>query len=173
MTSKSAAPPGMAAAPIDGRRRAGNRSRMRLLIALSCLALAACSPEPAPTAELDAPAAEAVVPGVSVEFMAPSGNIGCIYTPAGGTAVYQPAQPGAELQCDRSEPEYVRIVMPENAAASVVETDERGCCSGQTIAYGDRWAEGPFTCDVTDAGVTCNSSAGHGFTLARARADVH
>lgn len=104
--------------------------------------------------------------------MAPSGNIGCVYVPAGGTAVYEPAEPGAELQCDRIEPAYVRIVLPENGAARVVETEERGCCTGQTIAYGDRWAEGPYTCDVTETAVACSSSAGHGFALSRAQADV-
>jgi hypothetical protein len=104
--------------------------------------------------------------------MAPSGNIGCVYIPAGGTAVYQPAEPGAELQCDRIEPSYTRIVLPENGAARVVETQERGCCSGETIAYGQRWAEGPYACDVTDAGVACTSTAGHGFTLSRTQADV-
>ncbi len=105
--------------------------------------------------------------------MSPSGNIACVYTPAGGTAVYQTADGRAELQCDRNEPEYLRIVMSEQGAAHVVATDERGCCSGQTIPYGDRWSEGPFTCDITEAGVTCANSQGNGFTLSRSRADVH
>lgn len=104
--------------------------------------------------------------------MAPSGNIGCVYIPAGGTAVYQPAQPGAELSCDRVEPTYVRITLPENGAARVVETQERGCCSGETIPYGDSWSEGPFSCDVTEASVACSSAAGHGFTLSRTEAQT-
>lgn len=144
---------------------------MRLMFVLVLLAAGACSPEaPAPAeppAEVAAPA-----PGVAVEFMAPSGNIGCVYVPAGGTAVYEPAEPGAELQCDRIAPTYVRIVLPENSAARIVETEERGCCTGQTIAYGDRWAEGAYTCDVTETGVSCASAAGHGFTLSRSQADV-
>lgn len=145
---------------------------MRFAI-LAALALAACSPPPAAQAPAPAPVAEAAAaPGVAVTFMAPSGNIGCIYVPAGGTDVYAPSEPGAELQCDRSEPEYVRVLMPEHSVARVVETDERGCCSGETIQYGQRWAEGPFTCDVTDAGVSCASTAGHGFTMSRARIEV-
>jgi hypothetical protein len=148
-----------------------------VIAALSAVALIACSPptpaeEPAP-ATLAVAAAASDTLGESVLFTAPSGNIGCTYTPAGGTAVYQPAAPGAELQCDRNEPEYVRIVMSEQGAAQITPTDERGCCSGEAIAYGDRWNEGPFTCDVTEAGVTCTSTAGHGFTLSRSRADVH
>jgi hypothetical protein len=145
---------------------------MRLLIPLVLIALVACAPE-APEQAAPAEPAAAAMPGVAITFMAPSGNIGCIYIPAGGTDVYQPSEPGAELQCDRSEPEYVRVVLPEHGAARVVETDERGCCSGETIEYGQRWAEGPYTCDVTDAGMTCNSAEGHSFTLGRARADVH
>lgn len=145
---------------------------MRPIFALALLA-SACSPQAPAPAEPPAEVASTPTPGTAVEFMAPSGNIGCVYIPAGGTAVYQPAEPGAELQCDRIEPSYTRIVLPENGAARVVETEERGCCSGQTIAYGDRWAEGPYTCDVTDAGIICASSAGHGFTLSRAQADVH
>jgi hypothetical protein len=162
----------MAAAPnsVVRRQTAAQDGRMRLILAFAVLACAACSPEtPAPA---EPPAEVATTPGTAVTFMAPSGNIGCIYIPSGGTDVYQPAEPGAELQCDRAEPEYIRIVLPENGAARVVETSERGCCSGETIAYGDRWAEGPYTCDVTDAGVSCASATGHGFTLGRARADV-
>lgn len=87
--------------------------------------------------------------------------------------MYETADGRAELQCDRIEPTYVRITLPETSAAHITQTDERGCCGGETIAYGDRWTEGPFTCDSTDAGLACFSSAGHGFTLSRTRQDVH
>lgn len=142
---------------------------MRTFIPLILIALAACSPAP----PAPAPAApSAATPGVAVLFAAPSGNIGCVYIPAGGTDVYQPAEPGAELQCDRVEPEYVRVVMPEHGAARVVATDERGCCSGDTIEYGQRWEDGPFACDVTERGIECSSAAGHGFNLSRTQAEV-
>ena len=145
---------------------------MRLVLILTAMFCVACAPDAPPPAEPAAEVAAAPTPGVAVAFMAPSGNIGCIYIPSGGTDVYEPSEPGAELQCDRAEPEYVRVVLPENGAARIVATDERGCCSGETIAYGDRWVEGPYTCDVTDAGLSCASAAGHGFTLSRAQADV-
>lgn len=149
------------------------RMKHRIAAALFALALVACSP-PAPAAPepvAEAPAQPAT-PGVAVSFMAPSGNIACIYTPAGGTAVYQTADGGAELSCDRNEPEYLRVVLSEAGPAQIVPTDERGCCSGEVIAYGERWMEGPFICDVTEAGVRCANTAGHGFTLSRTRADV-
>jgi hypothetical protein len=149
---------------------------MRLhLFSAALLALAACAPppaektEPAPQSEAAAPAA----PGAAVEFSAPSGNLGCVYIPSGGTAVYQPAQPGAELSCDRIEPSYVRITMPEHGPARVVETQERGCCSGTPIPNGDDWSDGPFVCEMSEAAVTCRSAEGHGFSLGRAQADVH
>lgn len=141
-----------------------------IAIALLAVALAACSP---PAAEAPAPADPAApAPGVQVMFMAPSGNIACVYTPAGGTDVYQTADGGAELSCDRNEPDYVRVVLPEAGPAQVVPTDERSCCSGEVIPYGDRWMDGPFICDVTEAGVRCSSTEGHGFTLSRTQADV-
>lgn len=134
------------------------------------LALAACSP---PAAEAPAPDADApLAAGAQVMFMEPSGNIACVYTPAGGTDVYQTADGGAELSCDRNEPDYVRIVMSEAGPAQIVPTDERSCCSGEVIPYGDRWMDGPFICDVTEAGVRCSSIEGHGFTLSRTQADV-
>ncbi len=142
------------------------------IAALMVFALAACSPPQSQTPEPSADA-PAVAPSVQVTFMAPSGNIACIYTPAGGTAVYQPADGGAELSCDRNEPEYVRVVLPENGPAQIVPTDERSCCSGDVIPYGDRWMDGPFICEVTEAGVSCASIADHGFTLSRTQVDVH
>jgi len=146
---------------------------MRLAIVVVAFICAACGPEApapaAPPANISTPSA----PGVSTEFMAPSGNIACVYTPAGGTAVYQTADGRAELKCDRSEPEYVRIVLPENGPARIEPTDERGCCSGETTQYGQDWSAGPFSCDVTESGLICVNREQHGFTLSRSRADVH
>jgi hypothetical protein len=151
---------------------------MRVLIAVLALAsLAACSP-PAATSAPPAPATENAsatlppAPGQGVDFQSPSGNIGCTYTPAGGTAVYQTADGRAEVQCDRIEPTYVRVTLPETGAAHITPTDERGCCSGETIAYGETWSDGPFACEIHETDVSCRSEAGHGFTLSRARADV-
>lgn len=149
---------------------------MKLSHFVFAAALVACSPpqSAAPEAAPQAQAAETpATQGVSIEFMAPSGNIGCVYTPAGGTAVYQTADGRAELKCDRSEPEYVRVVMSETGAARIEPTDERGCCSGETIQYGQSWSEGAFTCNVGEAGLTCTNRERHGFTLSRSRAEVN
>src|SRR4030081_4018094 len=46
-----------------------------------------------------------------ISFVMPSGNIGCTFTPQGGTGVYMPFDGGPELSCDRKEPQYVRLVV--------------------------------------------------------------
>lgn len=148
---------------------------MKLGYFLFAAALAACSPpqSAAPTPAPEVQTETAAAPGASIEFMAPSGNIGCVYTPAGGTAVYQTADGRAELKCDRSEPEYVRVVMSETGPARIEPTDERGCCSGETIQYGQSWSEGAFTCNVSEAGLACTNRERHGFNLSRTRAEVN
>lgn len=40
-------------------------------------------------------------PNGFTSFSMPSGNVECIFTPAGGSNVYKPADGGPELSCDR------------------------------------------------------------------------
>lgn len=144
------------------------------------LALAACSPS-APPAPATAPvattteaAAPPAAPGQGISFQSPTGNIGCEYTPAGGTAVYSTPDGAAELKCDRVEPSYIRVTLPEHGAAGVLtHVGDAGCCGGETVAYGDEWSAGPFSCDMTDAGLACSSRDGHGFILSRTQAQTH
>lgn len=148
---------------------------MRVVVFIAALTLCACSPS-APTtqgAETSTPAAPVAASNSAAEFQAPSGNIGCDYTPAGGTAVYKTADNAAELKCDRIEPAYVRITLPEHGAARIEPTQERGCCGGETLAHGAHWAAGPFQCDMSEAGLTCANAEGHGFTLSREQMQVH
>lgn len=109
--------------------------------------------------------------GTAEDFMMPSGNIGCIYIPEGGTAVYQPADGGPELSCDRVEPKYLRATLGRTGKALVqTNVGDRGCCSSEkTVPYGDVWSAGPFTCYSERTGLTCERSDGHSFTLSRAR----
>jgi hypothetical protein len=143
---------------------------LRETILAAALVLAACSPAP----EQPAPAADAVgapAAGQLVEFQLPSGNIGCVYVPPGGTAVYQTPDGRAELACDRIAPTYVRLVLSETGPAVLQENlGEAPCCSGETLAYGATWTQGPFTCESAEAGLTCANSDGHRFTLSRDRA---
>ncbi|MEW9614214.1 hypothetical protein AB3G45_10340 [Shinella sp. S4-D37] len=109
--------------------------------------------------------------GVAESFVMPSGNIGCIYIPEGGTATYEPADGGPELSCDRVEPKYVRATLGRSGKA-VVRTNvgDRGCCGGdRIIPYGETWSAGPFTCFSERTGLTCKRDDGHSFLLSRTR----
>ena len=164
---------------------------MRFLVAmpvflLSCtLALASGAPTPGgPGGESGQPRGLATQPveklptrtyGVAEDFILPSGNIGCIYIPKGGTAVYQPADGGPELSCDRVEPKYLRATLGSSGKA-VVMTDvgDQGCCSSETtLGYGEVWSSGPFACYSERTGLTCERSDGHSFMLSRARVEAN
>ena len=109
--------------------------------------------------------------GVAERFVMPSGNIGCVYIPEGGTETYQPADGGPELSCDRVEPKYVRATLGRSGTA-VVRTNigDQGCCGGdRTVPYGETWSAGPFTCFSERTGLTCERNDGHSFLLSRAR----
>jgi hypothetical protein len=153
---------------------------MRLILLLAAtFVFVACSPSaPAPatkttsasvatsttTAATDAPA----------EFQLASGNIGCDYVPAGGTETYTTPDGGPQLICDRIEPTYVRFALSAHGAATRYDhVGDAGCCGGYTMAAGAHWAEGPFACDLAQAGITCTNADRHGFTLSRSTARVN
>lgn len=104
-----------------------------------------------------------------VNFVMPSQNAGCTYTPAGGTPVYKPFDGGPELSCDRIEPKYVRVVLTPKNVRRFDNVGDQGCCdAGNVLPYGSRWSFGPFVCDSAESGLTCKRSDGRGFTLSRA-----
>ncbi len=109
--------------------------------------------------------------GRQEEFVLPSGNIGCIYTPEGGTEVYHPADGGPELSCDRVEPRYVRATLSRKGAATLVnDVGDPSCCSaGPVLDYGQTWTAGPFSCLSTRTGLACERNDGHSFFLSRKR----
>ena len=110
-----------------------------------------------------------------VDFVTPSGNIGCTYTPEGGTDVYMPAGGGPELQCSRIEPSYVTVILgPGGPPERIDNPGEQGCCSVEPkLEYGNSWSAGPFTCASTTSGLSCRSAAGHGFSMSRASITTH
>ncbi len=114
-------------------------------------------------------------PDGDIVFTTPSGNIGCHYVPAGGTATYETMDGGPELQCDRVEPRYVAVFLSQSRKASRTDDPgEQGCCSiEQTLDYGRSWSAGPFTCLSARNGLTCSSLSGHGFFISKAKITVH
>ena len=62
-----------------------------------------------------------------VEFNTPSDNIGCIYTPKGGTSTYEPQDGGPELSCSRVEPSYITVILgPKGRATLIKNPGEQG-----------------------------------------------
>lgn len=132
-------------------------------------------------------AAAAVAPALSAEqrlhsndegqviFVTPSHNIGCIYTPEGGTSVYEPAGGGPELICERVEPKYITVILTaEGKPDRIVDPGEQSCCGlDQELRYGNYWQMGPFTCLSRKSGLLCENEEGHGFSMARAGVNVH
>jgi hypothetical protein len=128
-------------------------------------ALAAGLALPAAAAEVELEAAESG----QVEFVMPSGNIGCIVTPEGGTEVYEPEDGGPEIMCDRVEPGYVRVVLGTDAAEELDEVGDPSCCGAEQVLHYGEWAsvEG-FVCYSRKTGLTCTTEdEAHGFQMAR------
>lgn len=104
-----------------------------------------------------------------IDFTMPSGNIGCTFTPAGGTSVYKPFDGGPELSCDRIRPKYVRVVLTPKAVRRFDDVGDQDCCSaGNTFAYGNHWSRGPFSCESSEQGLTCRLGDGRGFSMSTA-----
>ena len=103
-------------------------------------------------------------------FSMPSGNVECVYTPAGGSSVYKSPDGTAELSCDRSEPTYVRVTMTERSKVTVLKNvGDRGCCSvDNPLAYGTAWQQAPFSCESKQTGLTCRRADGRGFSISKA-----
>ena len=107
-----------------------------------------------------------------ITFTMPSGNIGCIYTPRGGTSTYEPVNGGPELSCDRIAPSYVNVVLgPKGAAVLTQNPGEQSCCGGDNVfAYGNTVHLEGFTCTSSNAGLTCETpDKRHGFCVAKSR----
>jgi len=109
-----------------------------------------------------------------VDFRMPSNNVECIYTPAGGTPTYTPADGGPELQCDRAEPTYLRFVLGKSGPATVIsDVGDASCCGGTNVLqYGSTWQGGPFTCKSATTGITCKRGA-HGFLISKAKVKTY
>jgi hypothetical protein len=102
------------------------------------------------------------------EFTMPSRNVGCVYTPAGGTGTYQSPDGLAELQCDRVEPTYVRVVLGATGPAHRFNNVGDASCCGEDyiLEYGEMWQQGPFTCLSATTGLVCTRGH-HGFSISR------
>ena len=109
-----------------------------------------------------------------ISFVMPSQNIGCTYTPMGGTPVYKPFDGGPELSCDRIAPQYVRVVLTPKSVRRFDNVGDQDCCGADNILpHGARWTLGPFTCDSSAAGLACRREDGRGFSMSRMSIRTH
>jgi hypothetical protein len=137
---------------------------LKRIVAAAALALLIAVPAQAADQDLD------VMDSGQIGFVMPSGNIGCLYTPEGGTDVYQPTGGGPELICERVEPEYVTVILGAEGEPLVIEEpDEQSCCGADNVfAYGNTIELDGFYCISATTGLTCENDDGHGFSMARA-----
>lgn len=142
---------------------------MRAALPGFCLLLAgAVVPAIAQTSVVFAPE-----PNGQIGFVLPSQNIGCTFTPRGGTPVYTPFDGGPELSCDRVEPQYLRAVLTRASVRRFDNVGDRDCCaSANVLPYGARWSHGPFTCHSATTGLICRRSDGRGFSMSRAKVEM-
>lgn len=107
-----------------------------------------------------------------IVFVMPSGNVGCTYTPEGGTEIYEPAGGGPELICERVEPSYVTVILgPKGKPKRINNPGEQGCCGAeQVLDYGNESYFDGFVCYSERTGLVCETDDGaHGFSMARAK----
>jgi hypothetical protein len=139
-----------------------------------CGLLALCSSSPSASADTPQAMTFPAATNGQIVFVMPSARIECIYTPKGGTLLYEPLDGGPELSCDRVEPHYVRVVLTPNKVQRFNNVGDRGCCSaGNVLTYGARWTHDDFTCLSARTGLTCEHKNGHGFVISRSVIKVH
>jgi len=109
-----------------------------------------------------------------VEFTMPSGNIGCTFTPKGGTGTYEPKDGGPELICERVEPSYVTVVIgPAGEPEQIEDPGEQSCCGAtNTLDYGNSVTLDIFECVSEKTGLDCERDDGVGFTMAKAGIEI-
>jgi len=112
----------------------------------------------------------APAPDGTISFNLPSGNIGCTFIPAGGTAVYRTANGREELHCTRVAPQYVVVVMADHRGGhrAMASGEVPGLPLAPLLPYGRFWQGGPFTCLSALAGLMCTNGSGAGLRMSRA-----
>ena len=109
-------------------------------------------------------------PDGTVSFNMPSGNVGCTFIPAGGTAVYYTATGQEELICARIEPQYLVVILEYHLGGQrpILSGEVPELPQGPGLDYGRFWQMGAFTCLAARSGLTCTNSSGAGLRMSRA-----
>ena len=133
--------------------------------ALPLLACLAAAPALAGNEIVFPPAADG-----TISFVMPSGNVGCTFVPAGGTAVYQTATGQEELHCTRVEPTYLVVILEHHLGGHQAQApgEVPGLGPAPVLPYGMFWQAGAFTCLSARSGLVCTNGSGAGLRMARA-----
>lgn len=109
------------------------------------------------------------MPDGTVAFVMPSGNVGCTYIPAGGTAVYATLTGREELHCTRVEPTYRVVVMEQHRGGHrpMAPGEVPGLSAAPVLPYGTFWQTGAFTCLSAQSGLVCTNGSGAGLRMSR------
>ncbi|WP_032925949.1 hypothetical protein [Mesorhizobium loti] len=108
-------------------------------------------------------------PNGAIEFHTPSDKIAC------GYAEKDTDSGLPEISCDRLAPVYLRFTLSAKGRATILrDVGDQWCCGGYNeLPYGREWRSGPFTCDSTASGLTCESKEGHGFFISKAKVSAY
>jgi hypothetical protein len=120
-------------------------------------------------------AAESESQDVGDQFYSPSRNIGCVISAdQAGCAVNEytyspPIRPG---DCDLEWGRSVGVT-PSGPGEFTCIGGLLAEPSSPTLEYGQSTSAGSITCSSSEAGIRCENNSGHGFLLARERAEVY
>ncbi len=101
-----------------------------------------------------------------VQFVTPSGNIGCTYIPFDGAGGIDTGVNGPELHCYRLSGKFDAVSLgPVRKALKLLVEGRLACCKTRNVlAFGNTWRTGGYACTSDRSGLTCRRGK-HGFAI--------
>ena len=101
-----------------------------------------------------------------VQFVTPSGNIGCTYIPFDGAGGIDTGVNGPELHCYRLSGKFDAVSLgPVKKALKLLVEGRLACCKTRNVlAFGNTWKTGGYACNSDRTGLTCRRGK-HGFAI--------
>ena len=109
-----------------------------------------------------------------VQFVTPSGTIGCTYIPFDGAGGIDTGVNGPELHCYRLYGKFEAVSLgPKNKALKLLVRGKLACCNTRNVlAFGNTWATNGFACTSERAGLICRRGK-HGFSISAVAISRH
>ena len=101
-----------------------------------------------------------------VQFITPSGNIGCTYIPFDGAGGIDTGVNGPELHCYRLSGKFDAVSLgPTKKALKLLVEGKLACCKTRNVlAFGNTWTTGGYACTSDRTGLACRRGK-HGFSI--------